>query len=211
MKKIKAVQRSFEEHIETYLKRYTMYWGPNPRIACLNHLLFHSGTGVTFLSDGSIIDVYDKLDKDWEKDEYDSKFPKWVKEKKEWQAEYKKAKSSSLYKNLPEYKEAKDEDYNLYKDYFKKFDVYAYKYSWLHKPENQTPEFKKRWHLLMPADVISFACLSHKSPNTPINCYPANTQKDILNGFIEVLDYMIETQQFLPWANKKKKEITALL
>lgn len=185
------IKRTLEGHVKTHIKRYpSLYYGEFARIRALKHMLFHYGTGMKFLPDGSMIDVYDKDTTSWIK----GKHEKWLEQKKEWQNEYDKNKNNPKFISILDYKELYVEMYESSGWYFEKFDPYADRYKSLRDGVNYTAK-------------VDFITEKHWCEFSPVNSYPKNVKKDIVGGFIELINYMIETKQDVNWAKKKKKEL----
>jgi hypothetical protein len=183
------IKRSVDKQVEKSLKRYpSLYYGPNARIMCLDHMLFGYGTGYKFIDDGSIVDVYDESDERWEK----KQFARWEREKKEWLEELEKEKKDELYKE-EWYRKTIDMRYERNKWYYDKFDPYADKHKSLRDGTHGSPD---------PVHKIS---RDYKSELSLINKMPDNVKKDILNAFAELLDYMISTNQDVNWAKRAKR------
>ena len=190
------IKKSLNKHIEKFLKRYpSLYYGKNARIMCMDHILLGYGNGIKFEPDGSIVDVYDKTDAKFEAD----RKLEWERDKKKWLTDYKEKKKSDNYKD-PMFKEIYDRSFRHYKWYYEKFDAYAD----IHK------DLRDGTFGTEIPDVHEIR-RDYKYEGSLVNNIPDNAKKEVLLGFIEILDYMIQTNQGAGWAKKKKKKINEML
>jgi len=156
------------------------------RMRVLEHILATNGTGFEFQSDGSIANSFDDTTKNWEK----KKKKQWEYEKEEWQGSYDKsvirAKSSakSDYHRVEILLSMAKKSYEDDKWYYDTFDPYAD----IHRDLGTSPYIVKE-------KVVDVYPLSKGF--SPIYELPDNCKKDIVLGSIELLDYMIETEQQL--------------
>lgn len=191
------IKRSVNKHVEKSLKRYpSLYYGKNARIMCLDHMLFGYGTGYHFEPDGSIMDVYDKTDAKWEAEQK----IRWEYDKKQWLERYEKEKKDELYINEEWFRKSTDRKFERDKWYFETFDAYADQYKCLRDGT---------YGIKIP-EVHEIA-RDYNSQYSLVNNIPNNAKKEVLLAFIEILDYMLQTNQDVKWAKNKKEEIESML
>jgi len=191
------IKRSLNKHVEKYLKRYpSLAYGKNARIMALDHMLFGYGTGMQFEPDGGIVDVYDQTDAKWEAEQK----RRWEYDKEKWLKKYEEEKNDELYIKEDWFRKSVERKFEADKWYFEKFDAYADQYKSLRDGT---------FGIKIP-EVCEIR-RDYKCEYSLVNKIPDNAKKEVLLGFIEILDYMIQTKQDAGWAKKKKKKIEEML
>jgi hypothetical protein len=199
VKYITPIKRSFENHIKFSLKRFpSLYHGDYARLMAINHMLFRYGTGIQFLKDGSIFDVYEETYVEWRKRRKET----WLKDKAEWEKRVAEDRGCELYKIYPPYKAQKDADYERDRPHFEKFNPYSDLHSWM--LDGGCSFYPKITQVDMSHNI-------HRSDSCPINSYPNNIKTDVVKGALELLEHMIETKQDIKWAKSKRNELEELL